>query len=183
MSAASRLHRAAVAERLLASAPQVAASLDWDALGRAPAWLALPDAGFATFQCQVGAVLCGRALRLWIDRGRLVAAQAALGAPFLRRLLAEPDAASIPIGLVACPEIDAPTQVELVLRLAGASVLLASLPTGVLRQAIGAALAPATASTMAPELAVTLVARAGSLATHAAQAPAVRETALAGAAP
>ena len=183
MSAASRLRGAAVAERLLASDPQAAASLDWETLGRAPAWLALPDAEFDTLQCRVGAVLCGRALRLWIDRGRLAAAQAALGAPFLRTLLAEPDAASIPIGLVTCPEIDSPAQVEPMLRLAGASVLLASLPDGVLREVVGAALAPVTASTMAPELAVTLVVRAEALASPAADPPpAAREAALAGAA-
>jgi len=163
MSAALRQHRAGVAERLMATAPQAAASLDWDSLGRAPAWLALPEAGFAMFQCRVGAVLCGNAIRLWIDRGRLAAAETALGADFLRALRSQPDSASIPIGLVACPEIDSASLVAPVLRVAGASVLLASMASGVLRDTIGAALAPVTASTMAPELAATLVVRAQAL--------------------
>ena len=64
MTAVLRLRRAGVAQRLLASAPQAAAALDWDTLARAPAWLALPEDDFATFQCRVGAVLCSGALRL-----------------------------------------------------------------------------------------------------------------------
>ena len=112
MTSTARLRRAAVAERLLSGSPQAVASLDWDALDRAPAWLALTDAEFTTFQCRVGAVLCGHALRLWIDRARLAAAQAALGAPFLRALLAERGSASIPTDLFACPEIDSPADVE-----------------------------------------------------------------------
>lgn len=171
MSAAARLHRAAVARRLLASAPQAAASLDWDALGRAPAWLALSETEFGTFQCRVGAVLHGRALRLWIDRGRLAAAQAALGAPFLRQLLAEPASASIPLGLAACAEIESPAQVAPLLREAGAAVLLAALPEAALRDALGAALAPVTASPMATELALTLVARAETLSAASSTSP------------
>lgn len=182
MSTALRLHRAAVAQRLLASAPRAAASLDWDALGRAPAWLALSETEFHTFQCRVGAVLHGRALRLWIDRGRLAAAQAALGAPFLRRLLAEPESASIPIGLVACAEIEQPAQVEPVLRQAGAAVLLAGLPDGLLRAALGAALAPVTASPMAAELALTLIARTEALAASSPTPTLASDRALAGAA-
>ncbi len=178
MTSTMRLRRAAVAERLLSASPQAAAVLDWDALDRVPAWLALADAAFATFQCRVGAVLCSRVLRLWIDRRRLAAAQAALGAPFLCALLAERDSDSIPLGLFACPEIDSPLRVEPMLRLAGASVLLATLPDGVPRDAIGALLAPATASCMAPELALALVARAESL-----DAPASAQAASRGAAP
>lgn len=180
MSSALRLHRAAVAQRLLASAPQAAAPLDWDALGRAPAWLALPESAFATFQCRVGAVLHGRALRLWIDRARLTAAQAALGAPFLRQLLAEPESASIPIGLVAGAEIESPAQVEPVLRQAGAAVLLACLPDGLLRDALGAALVPVTASPMAAELALTLVARTEALAASSPTPSQMLDSALAG---
>ena len=182
MTSTARLRRAAVAERLLAGSPQAVAALDWDALDRAPAWLALADAAFATFQCRVGALLCGHALRLWIDRARLAAAQAALGAPFLRALLAERGSASIPTGLFACPEIDSPAEVEPALRLAGASVLLATLRGGVLREAVGVLLAPAMASRMAPELALALVARAESLGSPATAPSSAREAALEGAA-
>jgi hypothetical protein len=163
VSAPERLRRAAVARRVLASAPQAAASLDWDALGHAPHWLALPDDEFAMFQCRVGAVLCGRELRLWIDRGRLDAAQAALGASFLRALLAESDSASSPPGLAGDWQIESPAQVHTVLREAGASVLLATLRSGALRDAVGALLAPAIASSMAAALARALVAHAESL--------------------
>lgn len=164
MTSVARRRRAAVAERLLAGAPERAPSLDWDTLDAAPAWLALPDDAFTAFQCRVGAVLCGRALRMWIDRGRLAAAQAALGAPFMEALLAERDSAMLAPGLVACPEIELPGQVQPALRLCGASVLLATLPSGALREAVGALMAPAVASRMAPALALSLVAHAESLA-------------------
>jgi hypothetical protein len=158
-----RLRRAAVAERVLSIAPQPPAALDWDALDQAPAWLALEDPAFATFQCRVGAVLCGRSLRMWIDRGRLDAAQAVLGAPFLRALLADESSAAVPSGLPACPEIDSPTRVQPVLRAAGGSVLLASLPGGELRDVIGRLLAPATFVHVTSEQARALVAHAESL--------------------
>ena len=146
MTSAVRLRRAAVAERLLSSAPEAAAALDWDALDRAPAWLALPDPAFAAFQCRVGAVLCGRSLRMWIDRGRIDAAQGVLGATFLR-------------------------------------ALLAALPGGDLRDAVGMLLAPATAARIAPALARALVAHAESLDAPPAVAGPARDAALQGAAP
>lgn len=164
-TAAARLrrHRAAVARRLIERAPDAVAALDWDACDRAPAWLALDDAGLTTFQCRVGAVLCARALRLWIDGPRLAAARAILGDDFLAQVLAQPDSASIPLGLVGAPRIDSATQVGPALQSAGASVLLASLAHGPLRQAVGVMLAPAAPSTMTHELADTLVARAHAL--------------------
>lgn len=155
--------RAAVAERLLAGAPAPARALDWDELDSAPDWLALPEADFNAFQCRVGAVLCGRALRLWIDRGRLAAAQAALGAPFMEALLAQPDSTLLALDLFACPDIEVPAQVEPALRLSGASLLLATLPAGALREAVAVLLAPAIASRMVPALAASIVARAESL--------------------
>jgi hypothetical protein len=177
--ALARRRRAAVSERLMAGAPQAVASLDWDTLDQAPHWLALPEAELTTFQCQVGAVLCAGALRLWIDKSRLAAAQTAVGALFLRKLLAQPEAASIAIGLVECPEIDTPGEVEAMLRLTGASVLLASLVPGALREAADAALAPITASTMAQELALTLVSHAQWLREHATLNPAAPPASLA----
>ena len=183
MTSAVRLRRAAVAERLLSSAPEAAAALDWDALDRAPAWLALPDPAFAAFQCRVGAVLCGRSLRMWIDRGRIDAAQAVLGATFLRALLAEGNSASAPSGLPACPDIDTPARVQPVLQAAGASVLLAALPGGDLRDAVGMLLAPATAARIAPALARALVAHAESLDAPPAVAGPARDAALQGVAP
>lgn len=157
----TRRHRAAVAERL--AGHEAAAALDWDTLDRAPAWLALADAEFAAFQRRVGAVLQARALRLWIDGPRIAAARAALGAPFLARLLAQPDSVSIPVGLVGLPPIERAQQVAPLLQAAGAGVLLASLPHGPLRRAVTEALAPASASPMAHELAAALVERAGML--------------------
>lgn len=163
MSARARQHRAAVAARLLAGAPQAAATLDWAALDAAPAWLALDDESLISFQCRVGAVLCSRALRLWIDGSRLAAAQAVLGAPFLHSLLGEPEDASIPLDPQACPQIHAPAQVAPVLRIAGVSVLLATLPEGPLCEAARASFAPITPSTLPSALARRLVARAESL--------------------
>jgi hypothetical protein len=161
-----RRQRAAIAQRLVPKAPEAMAALDWDTLARAPAWLALPPAALASFECQVGAVLCARALQLWIDGARLAAARAALGEGFLAALLALPEEASISPALVACPQIDVAAHVVPLLQASGSSVLLASLPHGALRHAACAALAPAQPSTMAPELAQTLVARAQALAAY-----------------
>lgn len=164
----TRRHRAAVARRLVERAPDAVAALDWEACERAPAWLALGADELTTFQCRVGAVLCARALRLWIDGPRLAAARALLGESFLAQLLAQPDSASIPLGLIGAPRIDSAAQVGPALQAAGASVLLASLAHGPLRQAVGVMLAPAAPSTMTHELADTLVARAHALAQDAA---------------
>lgn len=158
-----RRHRAAVARRLIERAPDAVTALDWEACERAPAWLALDDDALASFQCRVGAVLCARALRLWIDGPRLAAARTILGETFLAQLLAQPDSASIPLGLIGAPRIDSAAQVGPALQAAGASVLLASLAHGPLRQAVGVMLAPAAPSTMTHELADTLVARAHAL--------------------
>ncbi len=160
--AQQRRHRAAVARRL--AGHDAAAALDWDQLSRAPAWLALPEADAAVLQRRVGAVFQARAIRLWIDGPRIAAAQAALGEGFLARLLALPDAVSIPMELVSVPRAEHAAQVAPRLQATGASVLLASLAHGALRRAAAALLAPAGASTMAPELAATLVERALSLA-------------------
>ncbi len=162
-AAQMRAHRAAVARCLIERAPDAVAALDWEACERAPAWLALGDDELATFQCRVGAVLCARALRLWIDGPRLAAARAILGERFLAQLLAQPDSVSIPLGLIGAPRIDSAAQVAPALQSAGASVLLASLAHGPLRQAVGVMLAPAAPSTMTHELADTLVARAHAL--------------------
>ncbi len=143
------------------------AELSWDMLDRAPFWLGLPEAALATFECQVGAMLCAPALRLWIDGPRLAAARAALGDAFLQTLLAQPDADSIPIGLIDCPRIDAAGQVSTLLQATGAAVLLASMPHGALRRAADKALAPAEASPMAEALAHALVARAQGVAAGA----------------
>jgi hypothetical protein len=81
--------RGAIAARLLDAAPDAAAALDWDALDRGPAWLAVPDHELALEQRRIGAVLHAAAIRLWIDRRKLAAAQAAVGDAFLRALLAD----------------------------------------------------------------------------------------------
>ena len=49
--------RGAIAARLLDAAPDAAAALDWDALDRGPAWLAVPDTELALEQRRIGAVI------------------------------------------------------------------------------------------------------------------------------
>ena len=166
--AARRRRRAGVAQCLMAAAPEAVAALDWEMLDRAPAWLALPPDALERFQCQVGAVLGASALRLWIDGPRLAAARAALGEPFLQALLAQPALTSMPLDLSARPCIETAAQVGERLRIAGASVLLAALAHGPLRRAVGAALAPAEASPLAPEIARSLIVRAQTLAANRA---------------
>lgn len=167
-AAERRAHRARVARRLVRCAPAAVAALDWDALERAPDWLALSDVELATLQARIGAVLCAGVLRLWIDGARLAAAREVLGEAYLAALLAEPEAAAIATGLVALPRIDSAAAVGPALQAAGSSVLLAALPHGPLRQAVGAVFTAAVASPMTHELAASLVARAYALAHRAA---------------
>jgi len=159
-----RRRRAAIARRLLDRAPEAAATLDWDTLDRAPAWLAWSDGALAQFQRQIGAVLCAPALRLWIDGARLAAARAALGEPFLQALLAQPDLPAMRGDACGQARIDSAERVASSLQAAGAAVLLATLPEGPMRRAAGAAIEPALQLAMAPELARELVARAATLA-------------------
>ena len=164
-AAQARRRRAAVAQRLLAQAPDCVDALDWATLDTAPDWLALPEPEFARLRARVGAVICVASLRLWIDGARLAAARAAVGDAFLRNLLAQPAMPMNPLDLAAQPRIDVAGQVGTLLQLAGSSVLLAAVPYGLLRRAACAALAPALPSTMAAELARSLIARATTLAT------------------
>lgn len=159
-AAAARRRRTTFAARLIHQAPQVAATLDWDTLDRAPLWLSVTDDQLADLQCRIGALLHGPAMRLWIDGARLGAAHAVLGEPFLHGLLAQPDAAASSAGTLNLPRIDRSAQVAPLLRAAGASVLLASLPPGPLRVAAAALLAPAVAAEMHAELAQALISRA-----------------------
>ncbi|HSW22731.1 MAG TPA: hypothetical protein VLJ62_08185, partial [Burkholderiaceae bacterium] len=161
-AAARRHRRAAVARRLLAAAPAAAASLDWETLDSAPAWLALSDPELMVLARQVGAMLCAASVRLWIDGARLGAARAALGAPFLHALQALPDTQVLPRNVAPCPRIDTAEQVAPMLRTSGLGVLLASLPNGPLRRA-ATALLGSTALTMAAALAQALVSRAQTL--------------------
>ncbi|MEP7280391.1 MAG: hypothetical protein ABI696_00320 [Rubrivivax sp.] len=158
--AARRAHRAALARRLVVCAPEACAALDWDALDRAPDWLALTDAEREALQCRIGALLYGRAVRLWIDGPRLAAARTVLGDTFLEALLTQPDEQSIPTALADVPTIVTAAQVAPTWQTVGASVLLASLAPGPLRQAAKAVLGPVAPSAMAHECAVSLVARA-----------------------
>jgi len=159
-AAAARRRRTTVAARLIHHAPQVAASVDWDMLDRAPAWLSLPDDQLAALQRRIGALLHLRAMRLWIDGPRLGIARAVLGASFLHNLLAQPEVAAVPAGSVTLSHIDTASQVGPLLQATGASVLLASLRSGPLHDAAAALLAPAVAAEMHAELAETLIARA-----------------------
>ena len=154
-----RHQRAAIAQRLRQRAPEAVATLDWDALDGAPTWLALSDDELTRFECQVGALLCAPALRLWIDGARVNAVRAAIGAPFLQALRALPSTQILPSNVAPSPRIDSAEQVAPQLRSAGGSVLLASMPPGPLRLVVGSALAPATPAQMAGPLAQSLIAR------------------------
>jgi len=117
--------RGAIAARLLDTAPDAAAALDWDALDRAPAWLAIPDTELALEQRRIGAVLRAAAIRLWIDRRRLAAARTAVGDDFLRVLLA--DCAAPETSPASVPGTDGGSDVAEWLRQAGAAVQAAAI--------------------------------------------------------
>jgi hypothetical protein len=157
--AALRERRAAIAQRLIDLAPGAVDAIDWDALDRAPDWLALPDAAFLILQARLGALLHLPAMRLWIDGPRLAATRVLLGEAVLDDLMSHPESA-MPFGLTPCARIDSATQVGPALRATGVSVLLAALPRGPLRDALCRGLAPVEPSRMTPELAETLVVRA-----------------------
>ena len=164
-TARQRRHlRAAVAQRLLAKAPEAAAALDWDLLGQAPVWLALGDAALAAFERQVGAVLCAPAMRLWIDGRRLAAARAAVGDPFMQALLAQPDLPALDPGMSSALRLDAPEHVGALLQSTGAAVLLASLTPGLLHAAAARVVSPALTLALQPSRAQALIARARQLA-------------------
>jgi hypothetical protein len=167
-----RRHRAAIAARLLASGADAAvAAIGWQLLETAPAWLALPDAKLATLQRQIGALIYAPEIRLWIDRPRLNAARAALGEAFMQTLLAQRDLLAFPQDTGIRPRIECAEHVPTHLQVAGASVLLASMPKGPLRDAVSAAMAPTAAMPMGNEMAQSLVARAQALAAQGAGSP------------
>jgi hypothetical protein len=146
--AARRRRRAAIAEHLLAAAPDAAPDIEWDLLDRAPAWLALDASASDRLQCRAGAVLCGAELRLWIDRPRVAAARAAVGERFWKALLARP------VALPASPaRVGADAPVAQRLQSLGAAVLLATLEAPVLRRAAAPLLAPPVLLDMHPEAA------------------------------
>ena len=165
-----RRNRATVARRLHAAAPEAVAVLDWPALESAPAWLALAEPDLARFTLQAGALRHAPLLRMWIDAQRLAAARAAVGTEFFQSLLALPEA-RLPLSpdLMQGPPIAAAEQVVPALRAAGQAVLLASLPTGCLRDAIAAAWSAVAPAALPEEVARTLVARVASLASEAHQ--------------
>ena len=170
-----RRRRAAIARRLIAAAPDIAPTLDWDALDAAPAWLTMSDGELMVLARQVGAMLCASTLRLWIDGARLNATRAAVGVSYLQALLAMPEAQLLPRNVAPCPRIDTAEQVAPMLRTSGLAVLIASLPNGGLRRAAVAMLGT-TASSMAQALAQSLVSRAQALVARNAptSAPAVK---------
>lgn len=166
-----RRRRAAIAARLLASGADTVAAVDWEMLDTAPAWLALPDAKLATLQRQIGALVYAAEIRLWIDGARLGAARAVLGDAFLQALLAQRDLAAFPQGTGIRPRIETAEQIPTHLQIAGASVLLASLPAGALARAVGAAMAPTAAMAVGTEMAQSLVNRAQALAAQGGASP------------
>jgi hypothetical protein len=144
-AAARRQHRAAVAQQLLAEAPQPARALDWATLADAPPWLALSRSARGLFTRRVGAVLAGPALRLWIAAPQVAAAQAAVGADWWQALMVRDGWPPLPPQIAPWPDGAATDAagVSGVLHEAGAAVLLATLPHGALRHAASELLAPA----------------------------------------
>jgi hypothetical protein len=136
-------HRGAIARRLLDAAPDAAAALDWDALDRAPAWLAVPDTELALEQRRIGATLNAAAIRLWIDRRKLAAARTAVGDAFLRALLADPappDFARHSLIDSSVIAAEGCSDIAEWLRQAGAAVQAVALSDGPLGKAAGIAL-------------------------------------------
>ncbi|HSI56252.1 MAG TPA: hypothetical protein VLA16_01765 [Ideonella sp.] len=160
--AALRRHRAQVATQLLAEAPQVAAALDWAALGQAPDWMALAGDARQLFVRRVGSVMLAPALRLWIAATPVAAARAALGASWWRQLLQRDGWPAMPAQAAAWPADTALDEagVSGLLHGAGAAVLLATLPHGALRHAASQWLAPVAALLMPAPAAHTLLALA-----------------------
>jgi hypothetical protein len=154
-----RHRRAAIAERLLEKAHHLAPAIDWDALDQAPPWLSLPAPALAALERRLGAMLCAPALRLWIDRPRLASVHAAVGAPFLQAVLAQPDGPALQPAVAMQLHLAAAAQVGALLQASGVAVLLASLPPGALKRAAATALAPAAALDVAPQAALELLAR------------------------
>lgn len=171
-----------LAERLLAGAPRAANNLSWSALESAPAWLGWRHAELLALQRRVGAVFCAPALRLWIDRSRVLALRAALSTGFVQALLRGSDrvhAAVLPLQLPDWPlgeETQTPEAVAELLRSCGAAVLVCTLPHGPLRHAASQALAPLAELMMPAAHAQTLVAHALAL-SRAAAPPALVEAA------
>lgn len=163
-----RRQRAAVAEQLIARAPHAVDAIDWDTLDGAPEWMAWGAEPLAALQHQVGALVLAPEMRLWIDAPRLAAATRVLGAPLLQALLALPDGEMLPRDVTPAPRIERADHVAPSLRACGASVLLASLSGGELRQAAALLLTPTRPSPMAGALARSLVVRAMQLAAQLA---------------
>jgi len=159
-----RRRRSAIAARLLASGADAISAIDWEMLETAPAWLALPDTRLAMLQRQIGALLYVSEIRLWIDGARLNAARTLLGETFMQTLLAQRDLHAFAPDTGTRPRIGTAEHMPTHLQVAGASVLLASIPQGPLRRVVSAAMAPTAAMPMACEMALSLVARAQSLA-------------------
>lgn len=171
-----RVRRAAVAQRLLALAPDAAAAIGWDMLDQAPAWLALPEPALATFQRQIGALLHAPDIRLWIDGARLNAVRAAVGDGFLRALLAQRDGPPLPPQLAGRARIDRAEQVRDALQSAGAAVLYASVTSAPLRDALTASPSHVVAAPLPHAFAESLVARVLALVAQVAAAAAATPT-------
>lgn len=159
-TARARAHRAAVAARLVAQAPQAAAALDWDALGRAPGWLALPEDELMRLRCRLGALLHVGLLRLWIDRPRLQAARQAVGEPWFAALVGARPMPAPPCDGVDRRPIERAEDVAARLAAAGAALLLAACEPGPLQRAVAAAFGDVAPAGSGLEAARALVARA-----------------------
>ena len=160
-----RLHRAAIARRVRAGAPDQAHSLDWEALDQAPSWLALPDEELAHLQRAVGAVVHDAELRLWIDGSSIAAARSAVGQQVWQGLM---DPRSRPAGGVGLSAIGSrlnadPNTVSESLARVGTSVLLAALPHGPLRTIALELFAPIAAAEIVEPLAQSILAKAQAL--------------------
>ncbi len=128
--------------------------LDWQALEQAPPWLALDPTSLRVLQRRVGSVLLAPALRLWISAARVSAARAAVGDAWWRRLLEHatwPDWSGELAQWGDWPEPDGASSsgeaVAAVLDEAGAAVLQATVPPGVLAHVASQVLATMASTT------------------------------------
>ncbi len=159
-----RASRATLAQRVLASAPDAATSLDWDALDAAPPWLSLPVPALTALQRRLGAWMCAPVVRLWIDRPRLAAAAEGVGAAFLNAALAQAEAPRLPPLVTARLTLATAEQVPALLEAVGGAVLLATLSRGPWQRVAANVLAPVSNVDIDRDAARALLARVQSVA-------------------
>jgi len=157
--AETRCRLAAIAARLITGKGADLEPLTWRELIDAPAWLALPDDEFALLQRRLGALFHAKAISLWMDRPRLAAAQQSVGESWLRDLCAQRPVMPLPVQQIEpIDNIDA-KDVATRLSATGATLLVASIPPGPMRDAVTTALGISQPAAVNEEVARSFIAR------------------------